>query len=144
MISTRTLQLGMGLAGTLLVAACSTNTQPDLAAAPPAAPVTSQPLAPLPTGPLTAAQITDSLAERTFRYSGAGRNGTVTYYRDGTFSYDEAGRGTGTGIWQASNGKLCEARNPTSFLPKGTPSTCQPISSDGAAFIAGPIQLKPV
>jgi hypothetical protein len=40
------------------------------------------------------------------------------------------GKGTGTGIWTAADGKLCEARNPTSFLPKGTPSSCTAITSD--------------
>jgi hypothetical protein len=125
----------------LMLASCSSAPKPDLA---PSEPVVQQPtLAPLPTGPLTAPQIMGALKERTFRYSGAGRNGTVTYYGDGTFSYEEAGKGPGTGIWQASNGKLCEARNPTSFLPKGTPSTCQPISSTGGSFIVGQMQLLP-
>ena len=52
--------------------------------------------------------------------------------------------GTGTGIWQASNGKLCEARNPTGFLPKGTPSVCNPITSDGSKLTAGALQLIPL
>ena len=47
-------------------------------------------------------------------------------------------------VWQAADGKLCEARNPTSFLPKGTPSTCSPISSDGSRITAGNMQLIPI
>lgn len=135
------------IAACLGLAACSTNKAPDLAPiAPtaPAAPIAAQPLEPLPTGPLTAASITKALAERKFTYATPGRKGTVTYYRDGTFEYDEAGKGQGTGIWQAANGKLCEARNPTSFLPKGTPSTCVPISSDGSRLTAGQMQLIPL
>jgi hypothetical protein len=54
------------------------------------------------------------------------------------------GAGTGAGIWQASGGKLCEARNPTSFPPKGTPSTCNKISSDGSRFTVGSIPLIPI
>jgi hypothetical protein len=118
--------------------------QPDLA---PAAAVTTAPLAPpeaLPIGPMTAADISRVLGERKFTYAMPGRKGTVMFYRDGTFEYDEAGKGAGTGIWQASDGKLCEARNPTSFLPKGTPSVCSPITSDGTRLTAGTMQLIPL
>ena len=127
----------------LSLAACSSGgmNQPDLA---PAAPVATAPPAPLPVGPMTAADITRVLAERKFTFATPGRKGTVTYFRDGTFEYDEAGKGMGTGIWQAADGKLCEARNPTSFLPKGTPSTCNPITSDGTRLTSGTLQLIPL
>lgn len=135
-------------ASALSLAACSSGSStsgPDLA---PAAPITTAPVntapAPLPTGPLKAGDISRALAERKFTYAAPGRKGTVTFYKDGTFEYDEAGKGTGTGIWQASDGKLCEARNPTSFLPKGTPSVCNPISSDGTRLTAGSLQLIPL
>jgi hypothetical protein len=129
------------------LAACSSggSSGPDLAPVAPAEPaVTLQPVAPLPTGPMKAADITRAFAERKFSYSSAGRKGTVTYFKDGTFEYDEAGKGLGTGIWQAADGKLCEARNPTSFLPKGTPSTCSKITSDGTRFTVGAMQLIPI
>jgi hypothetical protein len=137
--------IAMSLSG-IVLAGCSTGgmQQPDLA---PAAPVSTAPLAapePLPVGPMTAADITRVLGERKFTYAMPGRKGTVTFYRDGTFEYDEAGKGTGTGIWQASDGKLCEARNPTSFLPKGTPSMCNPITSDGTRLTSGTMQLIPI
>lgn len=103
-----------------------------------------QPVAPLPTGAMTAGDITRAMAERRFNFSSAGRKGTITYFRDGTFEYDETGKGTGTGIWQATDGKLCEARNPTSFLPKGTPSSCSRITSDGSRFTVGSMQLIPI
>lgn len=124
----------------LLLAGCSSS-EPELEPTL----TTSQP-APesLPTGPLTAGQIAKALSERTFAFSAPGRSGTITYYSDGTFSYEEANKGPGTGIWQASDGRLCEAYNPTSFLPRGTPSTCQPLASDGVTFTAGNMQLRPV
>jgi hypothetical protein len=128
----------------LALAACSSggSPKPDLAPVEPA--ITTQPVAPLPTGSLKAADITRALAERRFSFASAGRKGTVTYFRDGTFEYDETGKGIGTGVWQASDGKLCEARNPTSFLPKGTSSTCSTITSDGTRFTVGSMQLIPI
>jgi len=135
--------VALGLAG-----CASQSSAPDLAPAAPAAPIATAPVAPaapLPVGgALSAAQISSALGERRFTYAAPGRKGTVTFYKDGTFEYDEAGKGTGTGIWQASNGKLCEARNPTSFLPKGTPSVCNPITSDGTKLTAGALQLIPL
>ena len=143
MRSSHSLTLVMLAAAGFALSACSsggTSSTPDLA---PVAPVVTQAPVAMPTGPLKAADITRALAERRFNFSSAGRKGTVTYFRDGTFEYDETGKGTGTGIWQAADGKLCEARNPTSFLPKGTPSTCSPISSDGSRFTVGAMQLIP-
>lgn len=125
-----------------VLAGCSSNSPPAPDITAPA--ITTQPVGPIPTGPLKAADITRALSERKFNFSSAGRKGTVTYFNDGTFEYNETGKGTGTGIWQAADGKLCEARNPTSFLPKGTPSTCAPISSDGTRFTVGSMQLIPI
>jgi hypothetical protein len=149
------MRFARGLSGLMLAAAAlglaacaSSNSSPDLAPAA-TAPVTSAPVAPAP-GPLpvgnalSAGDITNALAERKFTYAAPNMKGTVTFYRDGTFEYDQAGKGTGTGLWQASNGKLCQARNPTSWLPKGTPSTCMPITSDGMHLTAGPIQYTPL
>lgn len=129
-----------------LAACASSKSTPDLAPAVPAAPVATAPApGPLPVGnALSAGDITNALADRKFTYAAPNMKGTVTFYRDGTFEYDQAGKGTGTGIWQASAGKLCQARNPTSWLPKGTPSTCLPITSDGMRLTAGPIQYTPL
>lgn len=150
------MHVSRGLSGLILAAAAlslaacaSSKTSTDLAPAAPVAPVTTAPVAPAP-GPLpvgnalSAADITNALAERKFTYAAPNMKGTVTFYRDGTFEYDQAGKGTGTGIWQASAGKLCQARNPTNWLPKGTPSTCLPITSDGMRLTAGPIQYTPL
>jgi hypothetical protein len=138
--------LMLAVAALGLAACASSKTSTDLAPAVPAAPATMAPApGPLPVGnALTAGDITNALAERKFTYAAPNMKGTVTFYRDGTFEYDQAGKGTGTGIWQATNGKLCQARNPTSWLPKGTPSTCLPITSDGMRLTAGPVQYTPL
>lgn len=139
-MTSKTLGLICMGAAALAIAGCSSSSTPNI---PPAAPVTAEPLAPLPTGPLTAPQISQALSERTFNFSSPGRKGTISFYKDGTFEYQEAGKGNGTGVWQASAGKLCEARNPTTFLPKGTPSVCVPFTSDGTKFTSGNMQLIP-
>lgn len=129
-------------AGVLAGCASGGKSTPDLAPVEPA--VMMQPVAPLPAGAMTAGDITRAMADRKFSFASSGRKGTITYFKDGTFEYEEAGKGTGTGIWQASDGKLCEARNPTSFLPKGTPSSCNKITSDGTRFTVGSTQLIPI
>jgi hypothetical protein len=156
-VLSRQKQIWLALAvASFALAACSSGSKPDLepsdqmASAQPTEPsdsieeqpIVEQPIEPLPTGPMSASVITKTLSEKTFRYSGAGRNGTITFFGDGTTKYNEAGKGEGTGIWQASDGKLCEARDPTKFLPKGTPSTCQKISSNGSVITAGRMQYQ--
>jgi hypothetical protein len=99
----------------------------------------------VPAGPLKAGDIMRILSGNSFRYTRpVDRTGTTTFNSDGTFSYQETGKGEGTGIWQASDGSLCEAFNPTSFLPRGTRTECSPFkqtaqgsySAGGAVFEA--------
>jgi len=102
------------------------------------------PPAPLPAGPLKAGQIQRALSDRSFSYTrGGGRSGTVTFHADGTFNYSENGKGEGTGVWQASDGKLCEAFDPVSFMPKGTRSECRPFTVNGATYVAGDAKFNP-
>jgi hypothetical protein len=105
----------------------------------------TEPPASVPAGPLKAGDIMRILSGNSFRYTRpVGRTGTTTFNSDGTFSYQETGKGEGTGIWQASDGSLCEAFNPTSFLPRGTRTECSPFkqtaegsySAGGAVFEA--------
>jgi hypothetical protein len=79
------------------------------------------------------------LSGNSFRYTRpVNRTGTTTFNSDGTFSYQENGKGEGTGIWQASDGSLCEAFNPTNFLPRGTRTECQPFKQTAqGAYAAG-------
>ncbi len=110
-----------------LLAACSSSdksidetTVPTVTQPPPAPPVS--------TGPMKAGEIMRILSCNSFRYTRpVNRTGTTTFNSDGTFSYQESGKGEGSGIWQASDGSLCEAFNPTSFLPRGTRTECHPF-----------------
>jgi hypothetical protein len=141
--------LGVAL---LTLAACASSTpQPDTyapeAVAEPPPAVESQPL-PKGTiadssGPMNAKAIMGALAGRSFLYTRGKRSGTIEYLSDGTFSYEEKGKGQGTGVWQASDGKLCEAFDPVSFLPKGTKSECHPFTAKDGTYIAGPSRLTP-
>lgn len=100
----------------------------------------------VPTGPMTAGDIMRVLSGNSFRYTRpVNRTGTTTFNSDGTFSYQENGKGEGTGIWQASDGSLCEAFNPTSFLPRGTRTECQPFKQTAeGAYSAGSATFEPM
>ena len=121
---------GMVLAALLLGACSSSSDKTEIDD-----PGVTDPGPTVPTGPLKAGDIMRILSGNSFRYTRAvNRTGTTTFHPDGTFSYQEDGKGEGTGIWQASDGSLCEAFNPTSFLPRGTRTECHPFkqSADGA------------
>jgi hypothetical protein len=123
----------------LLVAACSSsNDTPDVSINEPE-PQTET----APQGPWKARNITEALSDRTFAYTDGNRNGQVTYNSDYTFSYREEGKGEGTGIWQPSDEQLCEAFDPTSFLPRGSPSRCHPFSAVEDTFTVGSKRLRP-
>jgi hypothetical protein len=116
-----------GLALTLLfLAACSSSSE---RLGDPASPgmVEPTPAAPSLTT-MRAGDIMRILSGNSFRFTRGSRTGTTTFNADGTFSYQENGKGEGTGIWQASDGSLCEAFNPTSFLPRGTRTECHPFT----------------
>jgi hypothetical protein len=126
----------------LLVAAlcaCSSKNPEQVAISEPAPQV-----APAPAAPLKAAAIMQALSNRSFKYERGQRTGTVTFNSDGTFGYEEVGKGPGTGVWQASDGALCEAFDPTSFMPQGTRSECQPFRSAGGNFYAGSARFSPI
>jgi hypothetical protein len=113
---------GIALVALLLGACSSSSTRVDDTG------VSEPPPPTVPTGPMKAGEIMKILSGNSFRFTRAGnRTGTTTFNSDGTFSYQENGKGEGTGIWQASDGSLCEAFNPTSFLPRGTRTECSPF-----------------
>ncbi|MBK1869480.1 hypothetical protein [Taklimakanibacter albus] len=134
--------VGIALAALLLGACSSSSTRiddstgPDVTAPPPT----------VPTGPMKAGEIMRVLSGNSFRYTRTGsRTGTTTFNSDGTFSYQESGKGEGTGIWQASDGSLCEAFNPTSFLPRGTRTECSPFSQTAqGGYKAGGTVFEPM
>ena len=115
---------GVIVAAAVLAACSSHSARIDDATSP----AVSEPSPAVPAGPLKAGDIMRILSGNSFRYTRpVGRTGTATFNSDGTFSYQETGKGEGTGIWQASDGSLCEAFNPTSFLPRGTRTECAPF-----------------
>lgn len=128
--------------GTLLLAAflcaCSSKNQ-DVAIVEPTPQVSTS-----ANVPLKAAEIMQALSNRSFKYTRGPRTGTVTFNSDGTFGYEEVGKGPGTGVWQASDGALCEAFDPTSFMPQGTRSECRPFKSAGGSFYAGSARFEPM
>ena len=99
---------------------------------------------PMVAGPLGAKDIMGALANKTFAYSKGPASGTVSYFSDGTFTYKERGKGEGTGVWQASAGKICEGLDPTSFLPKGSRSECNTFSGSDGSYTFGGKRLNPV
>jgi hypothetical protein len=123
---------------TALLCACSSKNQ-DVSVVGPEPQVSTS-----ASGPLKAAEIMQALSNRSFKYTRGPRTGTVTFNSDGTFGYEEVGKGPGTGVWQASDGALCEAFDPTSFLPQGTRSECQPFKSAGGNFFAGSARFEPI
>ena len=125
-----------------LLAACSSSSTPPIDDG--TNPGVTTPPPTVPTGPLKAGDIMRILSGNSFRYTRGSRTGTTAFNGDGTFTYQEDGKGEGIGIWQASDGSLCEAFNPTSFLPRGTRTECSPFkqtaqggySAGGAVFEA--------
>jgi hypothetical protein len=124
----------------LLLAACSSSDNaPSVAIDEPQ----PQPTETQPQGPWKARNITQALSDRTFNYADGNRRGQVTYNSDYTFSYREDGKGEGTGIWQPSDEQLCEAFDPTSFMPRGSPSRCHPFSAIDNTYTVGTKKLNP-
>jgi hypothetical protein len=93
---------------------------------------------------MKAAEIMQTLSNKSFKYTRGARSGTITFAPDGTFTYQETGKGEGSGVWQASEGRLCEAFNPSNSVPKGTRSECQPFSWTGSAYSAGEARYQPL
>lgn len=126
--------IAMALAAATLAACSSSDKSIDEPG-----PVVTAPPPTVPTGPLKAGDIMRILSGNSFRFTRpVNRSGTTTFHSDGTFTYQESGKGEGTGIWQASDGSLCEAFNPTSFLPRGTRTECHPFKQSAqGSYSAG-------
>jgi hypothetical protein len=128
----------------VVLQACSSNTreEADLSNVTSGTPPPNMP--PAENQTMKAAEIMQALSNKSFQYTRSGnRSGTITFSSDGTFVYQESGKGEGTGVWQASEGQLCEAFNPSNFLPKGSRSECRPFRWDGNAYFAGDAKLQP-
>ncbi|MGE0283250.1 MAG: hypothetical protein AB7F09_03110 [Parvibaculaceae bacterium] len=123
----------------IALAACSTADSPKLDDA--VAPV---PAALLPAGTLTGIQTVQALSDRSFNFLQDGIKGAITFHSDGTLSYRAAIAGKGTGVWQASDGGLCQTLNPTNFLPRGTRTICYALVSTGQEYRWGRAHYTPV
>ena len=98
----------------------------------------------LPAGTLNGAQTMQALSEQSFAFVLSGMKGSVTFHGDGTLSYRSAVAGEGTGMWQASDGGLCQTLNPTHFLPQGVRTTCYAFISTGKDYRWGTAHYTPV
>lgn len=127
--------------GMLVLAACASRESPDVTVSEP--PPTEPEVGTLPQGPWKAGNISQALAGKSFSYVMGASRGNVTYNSDFTFTYTEEGKGEGTGIWQPSDESLCEAYDPTKFLPRGSPSRCQPFSTIENTYAVGSKRLTP-
>jgi len=127
----------------LLLSSCSSHSSKNAEVSVISTPEVSQVAVPPQSGPMKAAEIMRALSGKSFRYTRGGRAGTMTFVSDGTFTYEETGKGSGSGVWQASEGRLCQALNPTAFLPRGTRSECSPFLQSGNGFKAGSTTFNP-
>ena len=105
---------------------------------------TSAHVALLPAGTLTGVQIMQALSDRKFVVVQEGVKGYAAFRGDGTLSYRAPVLGEGPGVWQASDGGLCQTLNPTRVLPHGTRTVCYAFISTGQEYIWGRAHLSPV
>ncbi|MCB1379887.1 MAG: hypothetical protein KDK89_16195 [Alphaproteobacteria bacterium] len=86
---------------------------------------------------LSASEIRNILAGKSWRFRGPNNTGTTLYAEDGTSLVEVDGKGTTRGKWMAKDGQLCESFDPAPFLPGGVPMSCYPFSGSGGTYQAG-------
>ena len=83
---------------------------------------------------LTADEIRNAIAGKTFQYTRADGNGFITYGADGSFSFQDDVKGAGKGTWSVASGQFCETY-------AGAPTDCGEFKSTGDAFFAAKSRL---
>lgn len=77
---------------------------------------------------LSASEIRNILAGKSWRFQGPNNTGTTLYAEDGSSLVEVDGKGTTKGKWMTKDGQLCESFDPAPFLPGGVPMSCYPFS----------------
>lgn len=83
---------------------------------------------------LTADEIRNAIAGKTFQYTHPSGNGFITYSSDGSFEFQDDVKGPGKGTWSASSGQFCESY-------AGAPTECGEFKTTGDAFFAAKSRL---
>jgi hypothetical protein len=84
---------------------------------------------------LTGAEIPPAIIGKTFQYTRPDGNGFVTYNADGTFTFQDDAKGTGTGKWLVNGEQFCES------FGAGAPTDCGEFKSTGDAYFAAKSRL---
>lgn len=84
---------------------------------------------------LSGSSISNSISGKTFQYTRADGNGFVTYNADGSLSYQDDARGSGTGSWRVDGETYCETFGP------GRSEECGIFKSTGDAYFAANSRL---
>jgi hypothetical protein len=86
-----------------------------------------------PIANLSAGEITQAIAGKSFQYTRNDGNGFVTYNGDGTLTYQDDARGSGNGTWRVEGENYCE-----NF---GRGDECGVFKSTGDAYFAANSRL---
>ena len=89
---------------------------------------------PQPIKALGSEEIRSTIMGKTWQYTAIGLSGFVTYNEDGSLSYQDDTKGTGTGTWSAVEGQLCQSI-------AGQQTECGEFKSTGDAYYAGKMRL---
>jgi hypothetical protein len=82
-----------------------------------------------------AGEITAAIAGKTFQYTRSDGNGFVTYSADGSLTFQDDAKGSGTGRWTAQGEQYCET------FGVGKQPECGVFKSTGDAFFAANSRL---
>jgi Protein of unknown function (DUF995) len=84
---------------------------------------------------LSASEIQAAISGKTFQYTRSDGNGFVTYNADGTFTFQDDAKGSGSGRWSVSNGQYCESYG------QAGPQECGEFKATGDAYFAAKSRL---